>query len=348
MSVFNAVQSGHQLIADALNSDSQQSINTEVKEPSPDMPDTMTSNMEQCQQTSSSPSQDRRPSLQDLPTRPRATKSRYYAHALSYEDRQALTEGESNHNLREWTQKDMVTYRESRKELEPLGLDKLNKTPMKADVEHKKKYQQSMVSKMADKVRQFTKLPCNKVAAIDQAKKEEEESLYTQLQHGSKSMYDLRASSAPTQQFPPVSLLPPIVADQTLQEHHTHSRTVSNDEYLSRSTHPIIRAPDRPSPLHFSAPSSASSSRVRSNLSVEILPFQHNPEVTFDSFLAPHKSGKGEVFRGSENAMKPKTAKAMENLPLDGSKSSRYRLSKMPSMPAMRKRSPLHQGLQDA
>lgn len=72
----------------------------------------------------------------------------------------------------------------------------------------------------------------------------------------------------------------------------------------------------------FSSPSTADSSpRVRSPLAHEIQ-FRHNPAVTFDSFLAPHKSGKGEAFCGAVNA-RP-----------GGLRSVR----KVPSMPLLRRR----------
>lgn len=48
--------------------------------------------------------------------------------------------------------------------------------------------------------------------------------------------------------------------------------------------------------------SSISASRVRSPLAVELTAYTYSPEVTFDGFLTPHPSGKGEVYRESEDA----------------------------------------------
>ncbi|KAF1836830.1 hypothetical protein BDW02DRAFT_566606 [Decorospora gaudefroyi] len=108
-----------------------------------------------------------------------------------------------------------------------------------------------------------------------------------------------------------------------------HTRAASSGDYFSQT--PARRTAHhsrRLSPLATSSgPSSDSSTRVRSPLSQV---FQPNPETTFDSFLQPHKSGKGEAFRNAENAKKPKTSP-------EGSLKGK-RLSKMPSMPLLSKR----------
>ena len=49
--------------------------------------------------------------------------------------------------------------------------------------------------------------------------------------------------------------------------------------------------------------------RKRSPLSAEVSPRRANFGVTFDDFLAKHESGKGEAYRGSENAEKTKEEK---------------------------------------
>jgi hypothetical protein len=61
--------------------------------------------------------------------------------------------------------------------------------------------------------------------------------------------------------------------------------------------------------------------------------FRANPETTFDSLLAPHKSGKGEVLKDSKHAQKFKTPKASPNL-----NAKTKRLTKMPSIPLLLRR----------
>jgi hypothetical protein len=51
--------------------------------------------------------------------------------------------------------------------------------------------------------------------------------------------------------------------------------------------------------------------------------------MTFDSLLAPHKSGKGEVLKDSKYAQKVKTPKAGPS-PSPKSKAKTRRLTKMP------------------
>ncbi|CAN9398047.1 unnamed protein product [Alternaria alternata] len=78
--------------------------------------------------------------------------------------------------------------------------------------------------------------------------------------------------------------------------------------------------------------SSDTSTRVRSPLLQEVK-FRANPETTFDSLLAPHKSGKGEVLKDSKYAQKVKTPKASPNL-----NAKTKRLTKMHSIPLLLRR----------
>jgi hypothetical protein len=73
------------------------------------------------------------------------------------------------------------------------------------------------------------------------------------------------------------------------------------------------------------------------------LEFEARPDVTFDSFLEPHASGKGEAYRGAENAKKDDQLGEEEGsieLKLGGkpTKKPSNRISKMPSMPTLRVR----------
>jgi len=81
------------------------------------------------------------------------------------------------------------------------------------------------------------------------------------------------------------------------------NRPASNVDYFSQPGRPTRPPPCSQRP---SSPSSTASSR-RS----EVSQHQHNPNTTFDAFLVPHKSGKGEAFQGAPNAKKPKVPKGI-------------------------------------
>jgi hypothetical protein len=82
-----------------------------------------------------------------------------------------------------------------------------------------------------------------------------------------------------------------------------------------------------------------SSQRVRNPLAPQSTTHRHNRSATFDTFLVPHKSGKGETFRGAsnakkqkENAIKDKRATLTSQQP----QSAFRRLSLMPSMHSLK------------
>ncbi|KAJ4368825.1 hypothetical protein N0V83_005907 [Neocucurbitaria cava] len=310
----------------------------------------LTANKHQDQQTvNTSLSNNTRSTLQIPPSKTPAKKMRYYANALSEEDKQALAVGEKNHNHKEWTGKDLVNHHEARKSLVPSsGLSKPQKNKALAEIEQDR--QQSRRSlflpKIADKVRQYTKLPWIKVTSEDvDAKPIESESESTPTdtppQHASRSMVDLRSSFAsssasssasspaaagasPPQLSPPALLSPLVLSDHRGPQHHaSHARASSSDaaDYFSRH-------PQRTFSFTSISPPATSPRRARerSPLANEVPAFQHNPDVTFDKFLAPHKMGKGETYWNSGNAKVVKEKKSLR------------RLSKMPSMPILRKR----------
>jgi hypothetical protein len=69
--------------------------------------------------------------------------------------------------------------------------------------------------------------------------------------------------------------------------------------------------------------------------------FEVRPDVTFDSFLEPHASGKGEAYRGAENAKKddqPGDEEGRIKLkPMDKPMNKpSNRISKIPSMSILR------------
>ncbi|KAF2115623.1 hypothetical protein BDV96DRAFT_599204 [Lophiotrema nucula] len=80
---------------------------------------------------------------------------------------------------------------------------------------------------------------------------------------------------------------------------------------------------------------SRSSSRILSPLSFEQRTYTPRREVTFDSMLSPHISGKGESFRGSSNAIKDDIAVEKNRKEEVKKQVAKKRLSKVPSMPVM-------------
>ncbi|CAO2650879.1 Nn.00g091760.m01.CDS01 [Neocucurbitaria sp. VM-36] len=338
------VADGRQLDTDSLDVDMQSAPTATLQEPfdQPKLqlangkmePNAMTNSKHSDQQTlGSSLSSDRSSSMQTAPPKKFAKKTRYYAHALSNEDKQALAVGEMNHNLKEWTARDLVNHHEARKSLVPRGMAKLQDTNALAGLEEDRQRSQRALPKFASKVRHYTKLPWIKVTFEEP---EKIESAYTPPQHGSRSMGDLGSASAAApvpQLLSPTLLSPLILADHPALEQRASHTCAAN------STGDYFTFPPRPSSSHPSSSghNSGTSSRVRSPLSNEFLAFQPNPQITFDAFLAPHKLGKGETHRDSENAKKEKKTKEEKWV---GSPKRFRRLSKMPSMPSLRKRNP--------
>ncbi|EAT76968.2 hypothetical protein SNOG_15593 [Parastagonospora nodorum SN15] len=149
-----------------------------------------------------------------------ADNARYYDHALSKGDHDALIMGELNHNLRAYTPRDLVIHHESRKELVPQGIagtDKLGEMEAFAKIEQEKQH-----------------------------------------------------------------------------SHQVQERNLP-------SAH------------------------------------RHNLSATFDSFLVPHKSGKGEAFRGTPTAKKPKAIKEKRSSSsMQPVTNTLRRLSMMPSMHSLK------------
>jgi hypothetical protein len=220
-----------------------------------------------------------------LPSLP-MKKGRYYSQALSHDDRHTLSHGVVNHNLKEWTPKDMVLHHESRKGLVPHGhgISNLDKLDALVSIQQEKELSQEALDKVCD----LPKVP-HKYLKIEEGHKER---LAHALQ-ASQSMHDLRFTSAS-----PKQMTRTFSFDESPK--NTHVRAASSGDYFARQARPA-RAPRRrlrePSPA-----ASDASGRVCSPLTKSFPQHNHNPEVTFDAFLAPHTSGKGEAFRGAINA----------------------------------------------
>ncbi|KAF2830124.1 hypothetical protein CC86DRAFT_272770, partial [Ophiobolus disseminans] len=261
---------------------------------------------------------------------------RYYAQALSDQDKHALSQGELNHNLKTYSLKDAIVHHDSRTDLVPRhGIDKLDKMEAHAHIVQERERSRQLLER---KVRgsKYPKSRLSKSRGYDDHR-------MAYRSQASQSMYGLRSSSVPPQQPPPVPAasfaspsLPRMTRQFSFVEDVTpvsdstpppnHLRAASTVDYF---THPVVdpitrftgtgtRPPCRRDISSFAAtaiaprPSTttpvASSSRADSPLSKVVSPPQHehNPNVTFDSFLVPHKSGKGEAFQGTSNAKKPK------------------------------------------
>ncbi|KAH4043769.1 hypothetical protein HBI40_198320 [Parastagonospora nodorum] len=234
-----------------------------------------------------------------------ADNARYYDHALSKGDHDALIMGELNHNLRAYTPRDLVIHHESRKELVPQGIagtDKLGEMEAFAKIEQEKQHSHQV----------------------------QERNLVSQ------SMYDLNAARTRAASKR-LTIVPPGVSRQfsfqaipPAMSRLSHIRSASGDDYFS--SRPVShRQPSSPPSSGFSTP------RVRSPLAPQPSAHRHNLSATFDSFLVPHKSGKGEAFRGTPTAKKPKAIKEKRSSSsMQPVTNTLRRLSMMPSMHSLK------------
>lgn len=283
-------------------------------------------------------------SLQQLANR------RYYNNALSGEDRTALAIGDLNHNLREWTGDRLVQYHVSRIELVPYTNERQE---IIAEILDEKRGSERFVLTSARQAKHFV----SSLLSVRQMFEEMKTHNKQTRDKASRSMVDLRAASTPSLLLSPTSPASPISPKSPtsrdyfhfhmVQAHNTRQNTrgaaSNNGDYFSRqsvsssmlqsphtsessrdSSRNRGRAPDR-RPLIRKA--DRNGSRARPSLAPEALPYLAKADVTFDTFLAPHVSGKGETHRDSIYIKK-------EERPRNFSR----RLSKMPSTPQLKKR----------
>lgn len=266
---------------------------------------------------------------------PQAGNARYYDHALSQGDHDALIRGEHNHNLRAYTPRDVIMHHESRKELVPqgtAGTDKLRKMEAFAKIEQEQQHSQQVLER--NKVRRASNLPAFRLT--DEHGRDTRMTYRAYHAQVSQSMYDLNAARA--RESKRLTIVPPGVSRQfsfqatpPAMSRLSHIRAASGDDYFSSCpvAHQQTSSPPSPGP---------STPRVRSPLAPpQPSVRRHNPSATFDSFLVPHKTGKGEAFRGTSTAKKPKAIKEK------GSSSSMQpvtntlrRISMMPSMQSLK------------
>ncbi|KAJ4297545.1 hypothetical protein N0V90_005437 [Kalmusia sp. IMI 367209] len=256
------------------------------------------------------------PSSQQQQQQPRG---RYYAHALTGEDKVALAIGEKNHNLREWTADDLVQYQVSRIELVPYNDNRQEVIEVLMDEKHGS---ERFLLKSEQHVRHLTGFPLTKLDLVSESK--QKETCTQQTRHVvSHDMVDLRTVSMPNPNPSPTTPSlpkPPAVSGTQQQRHSAYGGLGSSAEYFSKKPG---RKSMTPSPR--SSDSSHNSGHIRSPLAPDGRPYIRRADVTFDTFLEPHASGKGETYRDSEHSKK----KEPQGL---------RRLSKMTSMPKLRKR----------
>lgn len=216
---------------------------------------------------------------------------RYYT-ALSDDDMQALSRGIKNHNLKTWSPEDTIKYHEARKNLIPLVMPKVEKMNALADIEHDRQYAQRAMTTDGS-VRPAFLLPAIRV--IDCNNKEQGDAASSSRSSLSSPMNTPGTSSPqPTSLHTRASITgdtsPPIDHRSYNLYHHHRRRHIS----------PLA------SPSSSSSSGPSSSPHIRSPLAPQV-PFRINPDVTFDSFLVPHKSGKGEILPGATNKSKSKS-----------------------------------------
>ncbi|KAF2675965.1 hypothetical protein K458DRAFT_397445 [Lentithecium fluviatile CBS 122367] len=251
-------------------------------------------------------------------------KARYYSHALSDIDKQALTVGEIGDNLREWSSADLLWYQDARVELVPFCE---NRAEVLMAIAKDKRHSEEFVLQTQKNQEYLSQLLSG---GLQQNESERGASL---SRDSTQSMIDLRVPSGLGQTSEPSPRHSSEMVQRSLpssprgepQTRLSRSGRARNSDYFARRHDRHISAQSRASSL-----STESDSRVRSPLAQE---FKADAATTFDSFLVPHKSGKGETHRDSENASKePETPDS------DSVGSFPRRLSKMPSMDMMRQR----------
>lgn len=270
--------------------------------------------------------------------------ARYYSHALSNEDKLALAQGELNHNLQTWAPEDLVKHHESRKSLVPqgVGANKLRKMEAFAKIEEEKQHSQRALDK---KVRGKAFLPSFRLT-----NDKGQQGYVAYHPQASQSMYDLRSVSAPLARHryqqpaspPPVASLrrkyswEPVEAPSTPVQNVRTAGGTDSDYFSFQPGLEVLSTPTS------QRSSGVPSSHMSSPLSNKDTAHQHNPDTTFDRFLAPHKSGKGEAFRGAENAKKVKVKVSDEDfgrsVPGPAKVNTLRRFKKMRSTPTLRQR----------
>jgi predicted protein tyrosine phosphatase len=240
-------------------------------------------------------------------------RERYYRQALTDNDKHALAIGEKQPGAKDWTMDDVIRMQKSRLDTLHPGIPAY-KEFVEVRRDEVEEAEQALGMKKQQKQNRFSGLLTPRITLTPadayplRLTSQSEADLHQAL-----SVQRNRSSEAP-----PLPPLPPSFLSQASQGEEVpgHVRAVSTGDISQR------RSRIRPGPPR---------RIVSSPLAVEVQPYEVKPEVTFDKFLSPHASGKGEAYRGAANAKK-------EGSPRKGSTNKlSKRLSKISSFSALRK-----------
>lgn len=238
-----------------------------------------------------------------------AKKARYYSYALSSEDKHALAVGELNHNLKEWSLEDLILFHECRIDLIHPGLENQEEWIELRTKEKEKSAQ--YVSDTRKKQRLVRRLSGPALTTLTSTS----HFSHSTINHSqaSQSEQQLRVTSAPVSTAPhQASPISSVFGTTSRQSRFFSPADLNAHMYASSAS--VSDNISHPQPQKLELKQSRGSSGIwRSRQASPLSPpsearaYEARPGVTFDSFLAPHISGKGEAFRGSKNAMQGDT-----------------------------------------
>jgi hypothetical protein len=293
------------------------------------------------------------------------TVGRYYATALSTEDKDALATGELNHNLKEWTPEDLLRFHDSRLNLIHPGPE--DQKAMVEQLMDEREKSEKFISELKKKKLVSHFLPFfDSASSVSQPMRPYRGNTsklsvsvvpLTDDEQACQQGAHMRSSSAPVSpafRSTDSSLSRPPIPSQ-LKSQTSVSGLPSRDPhqvpFVEADMHPSVRSwfGRSSSDLELTRPQSEHDNRRPNGLrhssyvTNELTPLgvpsgapmhQARPAVTFDAFLAPHVLGKGEAFRGAPNAL----AETSEDSGSSSKSKTCRRLSKMPSMPLLRRK----------
>ncbi|KAL6703565.1 hypothetical protein ACN47E_009510 [Coniothyrium glycines] len=224
-------------------------------------------------------------------------KQRCHSHALSHEDKLSLTFNEKNRNFKHSEVKDVEWHCDSRQSIEPcFTLKDSSETTDRQTLPPRDTLRLINIREKARAVLKFGRVD----SAAAQSKVLD---LSFATHKTSRSVHDLRSTGASAPQIPHTSLGSPFFSEfDVTNRASAHARAAGESEHVHHHSRPLVPAymSTQQSPELFSS----LSSRVHNTLAVDVHPLDRTTDITFDSFLVPHKLGKGEAYRDSENASK--------------------------------------------
>ena len=261
---------------------------------------------------------------------------RYYQQNLSEEDRAALSQGECNHNLRVWDYNDLAKHHASR--IEAVAYTDKRQEAIATILEEKRESER-LLSKSKQQGRRFVRPVLN----LFKTRNKSEAHKMQVHNDASRAMADVRAVSMPilsTPASPRPQTMPKPVALAEVEPHDSQQsiqdRLRRRTEHRDNNENVDITNQSLDAPESSSSPRSDGRSHFRQVNRARGLrrahasnerPYTAKPDVTFDTFLGPHASGKGETYRGAQTMQ-----------PDEEPRGSIRRPRKMPSMPQLKKR----------